>query len=275
MAVSRSFAQSFGRAHSVGVIVAANAARIERSAQELVYRDAERFAADIPKRLVDGRHRRAHYRSRAVEAVDVHGLPDVLDLHRVGADHELLEVLDAGHGCAGLAFEGALAPSDDPLVGLELAEDVGPVGSGCQRDAEHLHAGDLQTRLKPLESGERGLRLAAAELLRRESTTAVHRRALRGAALSEREAGRAQCQKRSTPHDISPVPIHSPECRDPVRSEAAGNRRAASPGSPETIAARISRSFGSAGSGTCWMKKFGTLAARCSAAAVATGPPSW
>jgi hypothetical protein len=181
------------------VIVAADAARIERPAQQLICRDAERLAADIPERLVDGGDCRAHHRSRPVEAVDVHRLPDVLDLHGIGPDDELLEVLDARHSRAGFTFEGALTPADNALVGFELAEDVGAVGGGRQRDAEHLHAGDLQPGLQPFEPGERGVRLA--ELLRRPSTTAIQWRT----ALSESEAGGAQFQKRSTPHDISPV----------------------------------------------------------------------
>ena len=53
--------------------------------------------------------------------------------------------------------------------------------------------------------------------------------ALRRPALCKRQAGGAQAEKRSTPHGISPRLIHSPECRDPDRSEASGNRRAASP----------------------------------------------
>ena len=39
--------------------------------------------------------------------------------------------------------------------------------------------------------------------------------------------------------------------------------------------ARMRRSCSSAAKGTCWIKKFGRLAARFSAAAVAIGPPSW
>jgi hypothetical protein len=81
-------------------------------------------------------------------------LPDVLDLHGIGADYKVAEVLDAGHGRAGFAFERALAPADEPLVGFELAENVRTVGIGRQRDTEHFHAGDLQSGLQTLEARE-------------------------------------------------------------------------------------------------------------------------
>ena len=125
------------------MIVAANAARIGGPAEQLVDRHAEDFAANVPQRLVDAGDRRAHDRAGAVKAVDVHGLPVMLDLHRVLADEELAEIVDAGDDGAGLAFERALAPADEALVGFQLDEDVGTVRVGRQGNAEDLHVRDL------------------------------------------------------------------------------------------------------------------------------------
>ena len=44
---------------------------------------------------------------------------------------------------------------------------------------------------------------------------------------------------------------------------------------PPVSSARIRRSSSASGNGICWMKKLGRLAASCSAAAVAIGPPGW
>ena len=109
------------------VIIAAHAARIHRAAQQLVHRHAEHLAANIPQRLVDAGDRRADDRTGAVEAVDVHRLPVMLHLHRILADQELAEILDAGHHGGRFAFERALAPTHYALVGFELHEDIGTV----------------------------------------------------------------------------------------------------------------------------------------------------
>ena len=104
------------------------------------------FAANVPQRLVDAGDRRADHRTGAVEAVDVHRLPVMLDLHRILADEELAEILDAGDHRAGLAFERAFAPADEACVGFELHEDIRTVRIGCQRNAEHLHVRDPDFR---------------------------------------------------------------------------------------------------------------------------------
>src|SRR3954470_12890861 len=118
----------------------------------------------------------------------VHGLPDVLNLHRIGADNELAEIFDAGHRRSGLALQGAFAPSYETLVGFQLAKYVWPVGGGGQRNAEHLHARDLQTRLQWLEARQRCPLLAAAELLWRKATAAIDGGAFWRAALRKRQA---------------------------------------------------------------------------------------
>src|SRR5919198_686661 len=51
------------------LLIAAETARVERAPEKLVHRNAERFPANVPQRLVDGRHGRAHHRSCPVEAM--------------------------------------------------------------------------------------------------------------------------------------------------------------------------------------------------------------
>ena len=196
--------QPLRRAHSVGMIVAAHAARIQRTAQQMVHRHPERLAANIPQRLVDGRNRRPHHRSRAIEAVHVHRLPGVLHLHRIAADDEIAEVFDAGHDRAGFAFQRALAPAHQALVGFQFDEDIRPVGRGRQRHAEDFHPGHLQARLQTVEGP------AAHRFLGREGTSAIHRHTAPRCVLrriaGHRQAGAAERQKVPTPHDISPAP---------------------------------------------------------------------
>ena len=125
-----------------GVVVAADPAGIDGSSQQAVYRLAEHFPADVPQRLVDAGNRRAEDGASAVERMDVHALPDVLDAHRVLAEVELLEVVDGLQDGAGLAFESGLTPTDNALIRLELDEHVRTVGVVFPRNAKRLHAGD-------------------------------------------------------------------------------------------------------------------------------------
>ena len=134
---------------AVGVIVAAHAARDRTGPpSSLIHRHSQHFAANVPQRLIDAGDGRAHHRTRAIEAVHIHRLPVMLHLHRIGADQEVAEVVDAGHHCAGFAFERAFAPADHALIGFEFHEDIGPVGIARQGNAEDFHAGDLEARLQ-------------------------------------------------------------------------------------------------------------------------------
>jgi hypothetical protein len=90
-------------------------------------------------------NRRAQYRAAAIEAADVHELPQVFDLHRVAANDEILEIHDARHRGGRLPFERGFAPTYDALVGLELHEDIRAVrlcDALVERDAEDLHVRD-------------------------------------------------------------------------------------------------------------------------------------
>ena len=219
--------QPLRRAHPVGVIVAPHAARVQRTAQQPVHGHSQRLAANVPQRLVDRRNRRPHHRSGAIEAVHVHRLPGVFHLHRIAAHHEVAEVFNARHGRAGFALQRTLAPTHQPLVGLQFDEYVRPVGGRRQRHAEDLHSGDLQVRLQLVEGAAGDGRLG------REGAGAIGRHAApRGGLrriLRERQAGAAEREKVPTPHGISPVPPGSPRCPDRGLAEGPENHRAPSP----------------------------------------------
>src|SRR6202043_1265267 len=97
------------------MVVTSYPTRIIRAAEELINRDVQRFPANVPQRLIDARHRRPDERPGAIESVNVHRLPQVLDLHRIIADKKIAEVLNAGHGRPGFAFERAFAPALNAL----------------------------------------------------------------------------------------------------------------------------------------------------------------
>ena len=126
----------FCHVQAARVIVAANAARIHRAAEQLVHRHAHDLAADVPQRLVDAGNGRAQHRAAAIEAADVHQLLQVLHLHRIAADDEVLQVIHARHGGGGLAFERRFAPSHHALVGFDFHEHIGAVRTArCFRPA--------------------------------------------------------------------------------------------------------------------------------------------
>ena len=55
--------------------------------------------------------------------------------------------MDGGDRAAGLALQRRFAPPDDALVGLDLHEDVGPVGLRIDGDPDGLDARDFQAVL--------------------------------------------------------------------------------------------------------------------------------
>lgn len=66
----------------------------------------------------------------------------MLRLHRVAADDEVAQVVDAGHRSSRFSFEGGFAPAHDALIGFELYEHIWAVRTRdllVQSDAENLH----------------------------------------------------------------------------------------------------------------------------------------
>ncbi len=139
------------------MVVAPDAAVIERPAQQFVNGFAEDLAADVPQRHVDTRDRRTQHRAGAVEAVHVHGLPEVLHSHRILPDDGVAEVLDGLHRRPGLALQGGLAPADDTRVGLELDKNVRAVRhQDVTRHPDDLQVGDFQAWRRCRRGGSGG-----------------------------------------------------------------------------------------------------------------------
>src|SRR5207302_985166 len=131
------------------VIITPYASRIHRPAEYLVHRQVHRLAANVPQRLINTGDRRAKHWAAAIKAADIHQLPQMLDLHRIAADNEILKVHYAGHSGRGFTFESGFSPADYALVGLEFHEHVRPVGLGdtlIESDAKYLHVGNSQLR---------------------------------------------------------------------------------------------------------------------------------
>jgi hypothetical protein len=158
----------------------------DRAAQHLIHGHVHHLAAYVPERLVDARDGRSQHRSAAVEAAEIHELVEMLHLHGIAADDEILEVQHASHGRGRLAFERCLAPARHALIGLDLDEDVRAVGLRdpfIQSDAEDLHIGDAQFRsgiakrrgAGRLIGGGRHLRRAAAILERVRAPATIGR----------------------------------------------------------------------------------------------------
>ena len=104
-----------------GVIIAPDAPRIDGSSEYLVHRKIHHFAANVPQCLIDSGDRRAKHRATPVKAADIHQLPQMLHLHRIAADNQILQVHHAGHRGRSLAFERGFPPADYALIRLELS----------------------------------------------------------------------------------------------------------------------------------------------------------
>ena len=89
----------------------------DRSAQQLVQRQAERLALDVPQRHIQRALRMRLFAARRIEPRDVHLLPDGLDAEGILADER-----------AGALFErvprAAFADACDPGIGLHRHHHV-------------------------------------------------------------------------------------------------------------------------------------------------------
>ena len=87
------------------------------AAEQLVDRDAERLAEDVPQRLLDAGDGAADDDPAAPERVAVDGLPVVLDPRRILPDQVLRDVVDGADDRLGLALQAGLADAGDAGVG--------------------------------------------------------------------------------------------------------------------------------------------------------------
>ena len=125
----------------------------DQPAEELVGRDAELLAADVPERDVHGRHRRADDAVGREEAAPEHQLPEVLDAAGVLADDLLADVIERAEDRLGPTVDAALADARDAGVRIDDAEEEVAV---VDLDRERLDAGDLHENASLPTFSDRG-----------------------------------------------------------------------------------------------------------------------
>ncbi len=154
--------------HRVAIVGERGGLRLERGvgddrrgadvAEQLVAGLAERLAAEVVQRDVERADRVDDGAAAAVHRrADVEALPQRLDVQQVGAEQQLLQaeahVVGPGRLDAGACDPGVdvgLADAADPLVGVDLDDDVVLRGAGGRRVERRLHedvavdAGDAQ-----------------------------------------------------------------------------------------------------------------------------------
>src|SRR5674476_174973 len=94
----------------------------DRTSEQLMDRDAQRLALDVPQRLVYAGHGAAQDRTTAVETALGEHLPVILNARGIAADEVLRELVDhCTHGVR-MPFEARFAPADDTCLGLDPDE---------------------------------------------------------------------------------------------------------------------------------------------------------
>src|SRR6218665_3196601 len=114
-----------------------------QAAEQLVYRDAERLALDVPQGLIDAGDGAHEDRSATVKARTLHHLPAVIDACRVLPDQVRLQFMHCRLNGARMAFDHRFAPADEALVRLDAQEHPTrrhPVG----RQLRDFHRGSSQ-----------------------------------------------------------------------------------------------------------------------------------
>ena len=94
-----------------------------RPAEELVNRDAQCLALDVPEGLLDSRYRGHFDGPAAVKATSVEDLEEVFDVTGIVSDDKVAHFLDTrGDGC-GFAFDDGFAPTRVAAFGGDFAEE--------------------------------------------------------------------------------------------------------------------------------------------------------
>ncbi len=127
--------ESFGdsglqRVHAIAVRIDADAFA-RRPAKQLVDRNAEGFAFDVPQRLIDAAEGTGQNRPAAIERVFVNRLPVMHHAARIFADEIRLDFLDSLRTGQRAAFGDGLAQSDNARIGVDLEEQPARFHQKC------------------------------------------------------------------------------------------------------------------------------------------------
>ncbi len=109
-----------------------------RSAKELVDRDSQCLALDVPQGHIYSRERRGQHRATSVEGVPINRLPVELHSPRVFPDQVGFHLADGFRGRLTSRLDNWLAQANDPRVGMDLEERP------ARLHADHLELGDTQ-----------------------------------------------------------------------------------------------------------------------------------
>src|SRR5690606_18339585 len=96
------------------------------AAEKVVDRHAERLALDVVKRDVERRDRRLQHAAAFEVLAAIELLPDSASLERIAPDEQRRIVLERPHHRLLAAGKPALAPAEDPLIGLDLDQQLVP-----------------------------------------------------------------------------------------------------------------------------------------------------
>jgi hypothetical protein len=130
----------------------------DQAAEQLVGRDAELLAPNVPERDVHRGQRRADDVAGREKAAPVHQLPEVLDPAGVFADDLLADVVECAQDRLRAHVDTALADAGDPRVRVHDDEHEAAI---VDLDGERLEAGDLHSNVS-LPSNLTGRRYRAA-----------------------------------------------------------------------------------------------------------------
>src|SRR6185503_7288878 len=116
--------------------------------EQLVHRNAQRLAFQVPERGVDAADRAQQDRPAAPEGALVHVLPDVFELEWIAANDELAQVFVRAEHAVIVTTEASLADAGDAFVGFDFHDvDEVPIGQSGWID---LQIGDLHRLIDPV-----------------------------------------------------------------------------------------------------------------------------
>ncbi len=113
-----------------------------QAAQQLVDRDVQRLALDVPEGDIDRGERGGYRAFGRKEPSPREGLPEMLDTKRVLTDQQGLEMLDRAGDRQLTAGQTRFADAGDPFVGVDDDEEevAKPAPDGIAGDIGDAHA---------------------------------------------------------------------------------------------------------------------------------------